>query len=176
MPAWDLPWDLRDRSWTLPDIGPPPWWLLAALAAVALVVLAAYARGLMRALGKRRGFLVVATPRTGAMPAEELMLYGRMLSAVRLRRRNGLMKPAGAVRLTMELALLKPTIVQTVQGPAWMAGALDSNHHPGIMVAALDLVDLRQIGFTSILAPEAPAVEAPTVDGDGGAGGRDAHG
>jgi hypothetical protein len=123
-----------------------------------------WVRALHRALRNRRQFMIVPTSRTESMQPRNFNLLVRGISQVRLRRRNTIMSPAGAVRIALTNAN-KLTVVHSMGGPPWMAGVLDVNNVAGVMVAPVELVDPAWISPKSILPPVwvDPDADAPTM-------------
>jgi hypothetical protein len=128
-----------------------------------------WTRSLARALRERRSFMIVPTSRTERMEPRNYNTIVRSISQVRLRRRQTIMQPAGAVRVAMYNAN-KLAVVHSMGGPPWMAGVLDVNNVTGIVSTPVELVDRARISPKSILPPPWPAwadgdpdADAPTV-------------
>jgi hypothetical protein len=120
-----------------------------------------WVRSIGRALRERRSFMIVPTSRTEKMEPRTYNTIVRSISQVRLRRRNAIMQPAGAVRVSLYNAN-KLAVVHAMGGPPWMAGVLDVNNVTGVVVAPVELVDPARISPKSILPP--PWVEAGDQD------------
>jgi hypothetical protein len=137
----------------------------ALLLGPAMACLVAYwARSLAQALRERRSFMIVPTSRTEKMEPRTYNTIVRSISQVRLRRRNAIMQPAGAVRVSLSNAN-KLAVVHAMGGPPWMAGVLDVNNVTGVVVAPVDLIDPAMISPKSILPPVWVDLDAdaPTV-------------